>query len=97
MSLRETCAVGRGRRDRQLARSHRCSNGCAKRRPWLGDMVAALIAERTKSAPTKRWAGHRLLCSRCNLDLSTRAPTERHGACTSANDLATAQVDQLES
>jgi len=93
MSLRETCAWAEAGGIASLRDPSLLERLC-KAAPWLGDMVAALIAERTK-APTKRWAGHRLrvldATSICQPG-ADRTTWRLHVG----YDLATAQVDQLE-
>src|SRR5882757_5883283 len=93
MSLRETCAWAEAGGIASLRDPSLLERLC-KAAPWLGDMVAALIAERTK-APTKRWAGHRLRVldgtSICQPG-ADRTTWRLHVG----YDLATAQVDQLE-
>lgn len=92
MSLRETCAwaeVGgiASLRDPSLL------NRLCKAAPWLGDIVAALIAERT-DGPAGRWAGYRLRAldgtSICEPG-ADRTTWRLHVG----YDLATGQVDQL--
>src|ERR1700716_1381420 len=65
-----------------------------KAAPWLGDIVAALIAEQAKG-PTGRWAGYRLRAldgtSICEPG-ADRTTWRLHVG----YDLATGQVDQLE-
>jgi hypothetical protein len=93
MSLRETCAWAEAGGIASLRDPSLLERLC-KAAPWLGDMVAALIAERTK-APAKRWAGHRLRVldgtSICQPG-ADRTTWRLH----IGYDLATAQVDQLE-
>src|ERR1700674_3892214 len=58
MSLRETCAWAEAGGLANLSDPSLLERLC-KAAPWLGDIVAALIAEQAK-APTRRWAGDRL-------------------------------------
>jgi hypothetical protein len=58
MSLRETCAWAEALKLASLSEPSLMERLC-KAAPWLGDIVAALIAQQTK-LPTKRWAGYRL-------------------------------------
>src|SRR5580693_10044169 len=58
MSLRETCAWAEAGGIASLADPSLLERLC-KAAPWLGDMVAALIAEQT-SMPARHWAGYRL-------------------------------------
>jgi Transposase DDE domain len=58
MSLRETCAWAEAAGLASLANPSLLERLC-KAAPWLGDIVAALIAEQAK-VPTGRWAGYRL-------------------------------------
>jgi hypothetical protein len=93
MSLRETCAWAEAGGIASLRDPSLLERLC-KAAPWLGDMVAALIAEQTK-APAKRWAGYRLRVldgtSICQPG-ADRTTWRLHVG----YDLATAQVDQLE-
>jgi hypothetical protein len=93
MSLRETCAWAEAGGIASLRDPSLLERLC-KAAPWLGDMVAALIAEQTK-APAKRWAGYRLRAldgtSICQPG-ADRTTWRLHVG----YDLATAQVDQLE-
>ena len=93
MSLRETCTWAEAGGIASLRDPSLFERLC-KAAPWLGDMVAALIAERTKT-PAKRWAGHRLRVldgtSICQPG-ADRTTWRLHVG----YDLATAQVDQLE-
>jgi len=93
MSLRETCAWAEAGGIASLRDPSLLERLC-KAAPWLGDMVAALIAERTK-APAKRWAGYRLRAldgtSICQPG-ADRTTWRLHVG----YDLATGQVDQLE-
>jgi hypothetical protein len=93
MSLRETCAWAEAGeiaslRDPSLL-ERLCNAG-----PWLGDLVAALIAEQSK-VPAGRWAGYRLRAldgtSICQPG-ADRTTWRLHVG----YDLATGQVDQLE-
>src|SRR5437762_12243666 len=58
MSLRETCAWAEAGGIASLSDPSLLDRLC-KAAPWLGDIVAALIAEQTK-LPARRWAGYRL-------------------------------------
>src|SRR6266849_6247004 len=93
MSLRETCTWAEAGGIASLRDPSLLERLC-KASPWLGDMVAALIAERTK-APAKRWAGYRLRAldgtSICQPG-ADRTTWRLHVG----YDLATGQVDQLE-
>jgi hypothetical protein len=93
MSLRETCTWAEAGGIASLRDPSLLERLC-KAAPWLGDMVAALIAEQTK-APAKRWAGYRLRVldgtSICQPG-ADRTTWRLHVG----YDLATAQVDQLE-
>jgi Transposase DDE domain len=93
MSLRETCAWAEAGEIASL-RDPSLLNRLCKAAPWLGDIVAALIAERA-NGPAGRWAGYRLRA----LDATSicqpgadRTTWRLHVG----YDLATGQVDQLE-
>jgi len=58
MSLRETCAWAEAVRLASLSEPSLMERLC-KAAPWLGDIVAALIAQQA-TVPAKRWAGYRL-------------------------------------
>lgn len=58
MSLRETCAWAEALKLASLSEPSLMERLC-KAAPWLGDIVAALVAQQAK-LPTKRWAGYRL-------------------------------------
>jgi hypothetical protein len=58
MSLRETCAWAEAAGLARLANPSLLERLC-KAAPWLGDIVAALIAERA-DMPAGRWSGYRL-------------------------------------
>src|SRR5262245_38109492 len=58
MSLRETCAWAEAGGIASLADSSLLLRLC-KAQAWLGDIVAALIAEQS-TIPAGRWAGYRL-------------------------------------
>jgi len=58
MSLRETCAWAETAEVASLSDPSLIERLC-KAAPWLGDIVAALIAEQAKM-PVGRWAGYRL-------------------------------------
>jgi len=93
MSLRETCAWAEAGEIASL-RDPSLLNRLCKAAPWLGDIVAALIAERTNE-PAGRWAGYRLRAldgtSICQPG-ADRTTWRLHVG----YDLATGQVDQLE-
>jgi hypothetical protein len=93
MSLRETCAWAEAGGIASLADPSLLERLC-KAAPWLGDMVAALIAEQAK-VPAGRWAGYRLRAldgtSICQPG-ADRTTWRLHVG----YDLATGQVDQLE-
>jgi hypothetical protein len=93
MSLRETCAWAEAAGLASLANPSLIER-LAKAAPWLGDIVAALIAKQTK-VPVKRWAGYRLRA----LDATSicepgadRTTWRLHVG----YDLATGQVDHIE-
>ena len=92
MSLRETCAWAEVGRIANLSDPSLLERLC-KAAPWLGDIVAALIAEQTK-VPAGRWAGYRLRAldgtSICQPG-ADRTTWRLHVG----YDLATGQVDQL--
>src|ERR1700730_688357 len=58
MSLRETCAWAEALKLANLSEPSLMERLC-KAAPWLGDILAALIA-RQATRPAKRWAGYRL-------------------------------------
>src|ERR1700686_3835231 len=58
MSLRETCAWAGALKPASLSEPSLMERLC-KAAPWLGDIVAALIAQQA-TVPAKRWAGYRL-------------------------------------
>jgi hypothetical protein len=93
MSLRETCAWAEAGGLANLSDPSLLERLC-KAAPWLGDIVAALIAEQAKS-PARRWAGYRLRAldgtSICQPG-ADRTTWRLHVG----YDLATGQVDQLE-
>lgn len=93
MSLRETCAWAEAGEIVSLSGPSLLDRLC-KAAPWLGDIVAALIAEQAK-APAGRWAGYRLRAldgtSLCEPG-ADRTTWRLHVG----YDLATGQVDQLE-
>ena len=93
MSLRETCAWAEVGEIASL-RDPSLLNRLCKAAPWLGDILAALIAEQTKM-PGGRWAGYRLRVldgtSICQPG-ADRTTWRLHVG----YDLATGQVDQLE-
>jgi hypothetical protein len=93
MSLRETCAWAEVSGIVSLSDPSLLDRLC-KAAPWLGDIVAALIAEQAKM-PAGRWAGYRLRAldgtSICQPG-ADRTTWRLHVG----YDLATGQVDQLE-
>jgi hypothetical protein len=93
MSLRETCAWAEAGEIASL-RDPSLLNRLCKAAPWLGDIVAALIAEQA-NGPAGRWAGYRLRAldgtSICQPG-ADRTTWRLHVG----YDLATGQVDQLE-
>src|SRR5712671_4899028 len=93
MSLRETCAWAEAGGIVSLSDPSLLDRLC-KAAPWLGDIVAALIAEQAK-VPAGRWAGYRLRAldgtSICEPG-ADRTTWRLHVG----YDLATGQVDQLE-
>jgi len=93
MSLRETCAWAEAGGLANLSDPALLERLC-KAAPWLGDVVAALIAEQAKG-PTQRWAGYRLRAldgtSICQPG-ADRTTWRLH----IGYNLATGQVDQLE-
>ena len=93
MSLRETCAWAEAGGIANLSDPSLLERLC-KAAPWLGDIVAALIAEQAK-VPAGRWAGYRLRAldgtSICEPG-ADRTTWRLHVG----YDLATGQVDQLE-
>ena len=93
MSLRETCAWAEAASIASLA-DPSLIDRLAKAGPWLGDIVAALIAERAK-LPAGRWKGYRLRAldgtSICQPG-ADRTTWRLH----IGYDLAAAQVDQLQ-
>lgn len=93
MSLRETCAWAEAAGLASLANPSLIER-LEKAAPWLGDIVAALIAEQAKM-PAGRWTGYRLRA----LDATSicqpgadRTTWRLHVG----YDLATGQVDQIE-
>jgi len=93
MSLRETCAWAEATGIASLA-DPSLIDRLARAAPWLGDLVAALIAEQAK-LPVGRWKGYRLRAldgtSICQPG-ADRTTWRLH----IGFDLATAQVDQLQ-
>jgi Transposase DDE domain len=93
MSLRETCAWAEVGGIANLSDPSLLERLC-KAAPWLGDIVAALIAEQAK-VPAGRWAGYRLRAldgtSICQPG-ADRTTWRLHVG----YDLATGQIDQLE-
>src|SRR6266852_3324790 len=92
MSLRETCAWAAATGLADLADTSLLDRLC-KAAPWLGDIVAALIAEQAK-VPAGRWAGYRLRAldgtSICQPG-ADRTTWRLHVG----YDLATGQADQI--
>jgi hypothetical protein len=93
MSLRETCAWAEAGGIARLADPSLLERLC-KAGPWLGDILAALIAEQAKT-PARRFAGYRLRAldgtSICEPG-ADRTTWRLHVG----YDLTTGQVDQLE-
>jgi hypothetical protein len=93
MSLRETCAWAEAGGIASLSDPSLLERLC-KAGPWLGDLLAALIADQAK-VRAGRWAGYRLRAldgtSICQPG-ADRTTWRLHVG----YDLATAQVDQLE-
>src|SRR6266852_4625716 len=93
MSLRETCAWAAATGLADLADTSLLERLC-KAAPWLGDIVAAIIAKQAQ-LPVGRWAGYRLRAldgtSVCQPG-ADRTTWRLHVG----YDLATGQVDQLE-
>jgi len=93
MSLRETCAWAEAAGIASLANPSLIDR-LVKAAPWLGDIVAALIAKQAKM-PVKRWAGY------CLRALDATSICEPGADRTTwrlhvGYDLATGQVDQIE-
>ena len=84
MSLRETCAWAEAGEIASL-RDPSLFNRLCKAEPWLGVILAAMIAEQG-SGPAARWAGYRLRALDGQRSAS-REPIARHGACMSATTL----------
>src|SRR6202161_1547182 len=93
MSLRETCAWAEAGGIVSMSDPSLLDRLC-KAGPWLGDIVAALIAEQAK-VPAGRWAGYRLRAldgtSICEPG-ADRTTWRLHVG----YDLATGQVDHIE-
>src|SRR5262249_28629027 len=93
MSLRETCAWAEAGEIASLSDPSLLGRLC-KAGPWLGDLLAALIAEQAKM-PARRWAGYRLRAldgtSICQPG-ADRTTWRLHVG----YDLAKGQIDQLE-
>lgn len=93
MSLRETCAWAEAGGIASLSDPSLLERLC-KAAPWLGDVLAALIAEQAKM-PARRWAGYRLRAldgtSICEPG-ADRTTWRLHVG----YDLASGQVDQFE-
>ncbi|WP_261336187.1 hypothetical protein [Rhizobium leguminosarum] len=81
MSLCETCAWAEAGGIARLSDPSLLERLC-KAAPWLGDIVAALIAEQTK-VPAGRFAAIVCVCS-MERRSAIRALTARHGGCMSA-------------
>lgn len=93
MSLREVCTWAEAGDIARLSDPSLLERLC-KAAPWLGDIVAALIAEQAKM-PAARWAGYRLRA----LDGTTICEPGAGGITWRLHvgyDLASGQVDQLE-
>ena len=93
MSLRETCAWAEAAKLASLSEPSLMERLC-KAAPWLGDIVAALIAQQT-TTPAKRWAGYRLRA----LDATSICQPGSDGTTWRLHvgyDLASGQVDHIE-
>lgn len=93
MSLRETCAWAEAAGLASLANPSLIER-LEKAAPWLGDIVAAMVAEQTQ-APKGRWAGHRVRA----LDATCISEPGANGATWRLHvgyDLASGQVDHVE-
>jgi hypothetical protein len=93
MSLRETCAWAEAGGIVSLSDPSLLDRLC-KAAPWLGDIVAALIAEQAKM-PAGRWAGYRLRALD-GTSISQPGADRTTWRLHVGYDLATGQVDQLE-
>ena len=93
MSLRETCAWAEAMGIASLSDPSLIER-LAKAAPWLGEIVAAVIAEQAKM-PAGRWAGYRLraLDGTSICQPGAKSTTWRLHV---GYDLATGQVDQIE-
>lgn len=93
MSLRETCAWAEAMGLASLSDPSLIERLC-KAAPWLGDIVAALIAEQAKM-PQRRWSGYRLraLDATAICEPGADRTTWRLHA---GYDLASGQVDHIE-
>jgi hypothetical protein len=94
MSLRETCAWAAAAGLAELKDPSLLDRLC-NAAPWLGDIVAALLAQQQATLPAKRWAGYRLR------SLDATAICQPGADRTSwrlhvGYDLATRQVDHVE-
>jgi Transposase DDE domain len=94
MSLRETCGWAAAAGLAELKDPSLLERLC-NAAPWLGDIVAALLAQRQATLPARRWAGYRLRA------LDATAICQPGADRTSwrlhvGYDLATRQVDQIE-
>jgi Transposase DDE domain len=93
MSLRITCAWAEAAGIASLADPSLLER-LVKAAPWLGDLVAALIAERA-GMPARRWAGHRLRV----IDATTICQPGADGTTWRLHagyDLASGQIDHIE-
>jgi hypothetical protein len=93
MSLRETCAWAEAAGLASLANPSLIER-LEKASPWLGDIVAAVIADQAQ-APKGRWAGYRLraLDATCISEPGAAGATWRLHV---GYDLASGQVDHVE-
>jgi DDE family transposase len=94
MSLRETCAWAAATGLAELQGSSLLDRLC-NAAPWLGDIVAAVLARQQTPVPARQWAGYRLRA------LDATAICQPGADRTSwrlhvGYDLATRQVDQVE-
>lgn len=93
MSLRETCAWAEAGGIASLSDPSLLERLC-KAAPWLGHIVAALIAEQGK-VPAGRWAGYRL-CALDGTSICEPGADRTTWRLHVGYDLATGQVDQIE-
>jgi hypothetical protein len=94
MSLRETCTWAAATGLCELKDPSLLDRLC-NAAPWLGDIVAALLAQRQAALPGKRWAGYRLRA----LDATTicqPGADQTSWRLHVGYDLASRQVDQIE-